>query len=58
MTQPLQTSILLTHLKKPIFACFVGGKQVDEAKKLMNYYHIPNFDDVYDLAKIVGKIIK
>lgn len=58
MTQPLETAILLTHLKKPVFASFIGGKQVDKANKLFKHYKIPHFDDVYDLAKVVGKIIK
>ncbi len=31
MTQPLETAKLLTKLKKPVIACFVGGSQINPA---------------------------
>jgi len=58
MTEPLKTAIAITHLEKPCFVSFIGGKQLNKAIKLLNHYKIPHFEDVYDLAKTIGKIIK
>ena len=55
MTQPVETVQILTKLKKPVIACFVGGKSLEAAKLLLRDEKIINFDDVSKIS-ILGKV--
>jgi acetate---CoA ligase (ADP-forming) len=57
MTQPLETSRVLAESKKPIFACFLGDKQIQKAKEFMNKTGIINFDDPKEMCDTIGKLI-
>ena len=57
MTQALETAQILTELKKPVLACFMGGKKVEKAVEFLKKNNIPVFDDVYDF-KVLGKIVR
>ncbi|MEA3248670.1 MAG: CoA-binding protein [Nanoarchaeota archaeon] len=58
MTEALETAKILLKMKKPVFACFLGGKQVKEAKEFMDKEGILNFNDVGEMCEGVGKMIK
>ena len=56
MTEALETAKILLKTKKPVIACFLGGKQVREAKEFMDRKGILNFDDVGEMCEAVGKV--
>ncbi|MBU3913145.1 MAG: CoA-binding protein [Nanoarchaeota archaeon] len=55
MTETEKTAELLTHLKKPVFACFYGGEKVESAVKFLKDKKISVFSDVSDLG-VLGKL--
>jgi len=55
MTQELETARMLTKTKKPVVACFLGGKKVLEARKFMNKNDILNFGSVRELCEAIGR---
>jgi len=57
MTESLKTAKALLKTKKPVIACFLGGKQVQKAKDFMNLNKIINFDDPKELCEAIGKLI-
>ena len=57
MTESLQTAKILVDARKPIFACFLGDKQIKEAKEFMNQSGILNFDSIKEMCEIIGKVI-
>jgi len=57
MTESLQTAKVLIKTKKPVFACFLGDKQIKEAKEFMNESEIINFNDPKEMCEAIGKII-
>lgn len=57
MTEPLATAKTLLKSKSPIFACFLGGEQLEETKKFMNQFGIINFSDPKEMCDTLGKII-
>ena len=57
MTESLETARTLLKMKKPVIACFLGGKQVKEAKEFMDKFGILNFDDVGEMCEAVGKVV-
>ena len=56
MTQVIETANLLINLKKPVFACFMGGKQVELGIHFLKRKNIPVFNELSDLADVLGKI--
>ena len=58
MTEGLLTAKALMEMKKPVFACFLGGSQVREAKKFMARFGIINFVDPKEMCDTLGKITK
>jgi acetyltransferase len=56
MTQPLETAKTLIESKKPVIACFAGGRKVDNAVGFLND-KIPVFPEVQDIANALGKLI-
>lgn len=56
MTQPLETAKILVSYKKPIIACYIGGKSLEEAKMFLRHSNIIVFDDDSDLRSL-GKAI-
>jgi acyl-CoA synthetase (NDP forming) len=57
MTEPLATAKALSKLKKPVFACFLGDKQIKKSKELMEKLDIINFDDPKEMCDAIGKSI-
>lgn len=57
MTESLQTAKALTKARKPVFACFLGDKQIKEAKEFMNQSGILNFDSIEEMCNAIGKVI-
>jgi len=57
MTESLATAKTLMKTKKPIIACFLGQKQIKEAKEFMNRFGIINFDDPKEMCDTIGKLI-
>jgi len=57
MTEPLETSKILLKTKKPVFACFLGEKQIQKAKEFMNQNKIINFNDPREMCEALGKVI-
>lgn len=57
MTEPFQTAKILKKTKKPVFACFLGDKQIKEAKEFMNQSGILNFNNVEEMCEAIGKVI-
>lgn len=57
MTEGLLTAKVLMKTKKPVFACFLGGTQVREAKEFMARFGIINFIDPKEMCDTIGKII-
>jgi acetate---CoA ligase (ADP-forming) len=58
MTEELETAKALLKIKKPVFACFLGGSKTSEAKKLMDQFGIINFNDPKEMCDTLGKTIK
>jgi acetyltransferase len=56
MTQPLETAKILTELRKPVFACFLGKEKIDEAKKFLERNEIPFFDEPKEMCEGLGRI--
>lgn len=56
MTEALETAKVLLKTKKPVVACFLGGKQVKEAKEFMGGEGILNFNDIREMCEAVGKV--
>jgi len=56
MTQPLETARVLGSTNRPVFACFVGGKSFELAKKELLEMGVVNFNDVNDAGRVLGKI--
>ena len=56
MTEPLKTAQTLLKTKKPIFACFLGDKQITDAKEFIDKYEIINFDDPKQMCDTIGKL--
>ncbi len=57
MTESLATAKILMKSRKPVFACFVGQKQIEKAKEFMNKAGIINFDDPKEMCDTIGKLI-
>jgi acyl-CoA synthetase (NDP forming) len=57
MTESLATAKVLIKSKKPIFACFLGDKQIKEAKQFMDRLGIINFNDPKEMCETIGKLI-
>ena len=57
MTEALETAKLFLKMGKPVLACFLGGKQVREAKEFMDRIGILNFEDVKEMCEAVGKVV-
>ncbi len=57
MTEPLKTAKILLKIKKPIFACFVGGVRIKEAKEFMDRFGIINFDYPKEMCEAIGKLV-
>jgi len=57
MTEALGTAKTLLKTKKPIFACFLGGKQVQKAKEFMDQNEIIHFNDPREMCEALGKVI-
>jgi acetyltransferase len=55
MTNGKEIAKVLNQFKKPIFACFVGGKSFAEARKIMTDENIIHFEDVSEL-KILSRL--
>lgn len=55
MTQPLETAHLLAKMGTPVFACFIGGKTFESARKFLMQQDLIVFDDVFEAGKILGK---
>lgn len=58
MTESLETAEVLLKMKKPVIACFLGGKQVREAKEFMDRFGILNFDDVKEMCETIGGLVR
>ena len=58
MTESLQTAKVLLEARKPIFACFLGDKQIKEAKEFMDKSGILNFDSIEEMCEAIGKATK
>ena len=58
MTEALATAKTLMKIKKPIFACFLGSRQIKKAKEFMNQFGIINFEDPKEMCEAIGKIIE
>ena len=58
MTESLQTAKVLLKVRKPVFACFLGSKQIKEAKKFMDQFGILNFDSIKEMCEAIGKVTK
>ncbi|MCK5321021.1 CoA-binding protein [Candidatus Pacearchaeota archaeon] len=58
MTEALGTAEILFKMKKPVVACFLGGRQVREAREFMDMAGILNFYDVEEMCEAVGKIVR
>jgi len=56
MTQPLETARVLTAYKKPVIACYIGGKSLEEAKMFLRHNNVVVFDDDSDILSL-GKAI-
>ena len=56
MTECLATAKILVKTKKPVVACFLGQKQVKEAKEFMNRFGIINFNDPKEMCDTLGKL--
>ncbi len=54
MTQPLETARVLSQMRKPVFACFIGGKNFISARRFLKDEGVASFDDVSEL-EILGK---
>ncbi len=57
MTESLETAKKLLTTKKPVFACFLGGNQIQKAKEFMDQNKIINFEDPKEMCETIGKII-
>lgn len=57
MTEALATAKTLLKTKKPVFTCFLGGKQIQKAEEFMDQFGIINFDDPKEMCDTIGKII-
>ena len=57
MTKAVETAKVILQLKKPVLTCFVGGKNLADAKKLLENNRAVVFDDVSELG-VVGKAIE
>jgi acetyltransferase len=58
MSQPLETAEVILKMKKPVLACFIGGKKIEEAVKFLKEKKIPVFNDIDELAGVAGKIAR
>ena len=57
MTLPLETAKVILQLKRPVFACFVGGKNLEQAKRFLEDNKAVVLGDVSELnvlRKIMG----
>ncbi len=57
MSEPEKTAKLLSHIKKPIFCCFLGGEKIKTSLEILQNDKIINFSEPERLCKILGKII-
>lgn len=55
--QPLETAKLLTDLKKPVIACFMGKEKIQPAKDFLEKNNIPFFEEPREMAGALGKIL-
>ncbi len=59
MTKPEEVArILAKHKKKLLIACFMGGQEVEPAKKVLAESLIPNFDSPERAIDILSKLFK
>ncbi|MDD5193052.1 MAG: CoA-binding protein [Candidatus Nanoarchaeia archaeon] len=57
MTEPEKTAEAILKIKsKTVFACFMGGEKVEKARKNLSE-KIIIFDDVKDMAEVLGKAV-
>lgn len=56
MTESLATAKILMKTKKPTFVCFLGGKQIQEAREFIDRFEIINFDDPKEMCDTIGKL--
>ncbi len=56
MAQPLETARILTQLKKPVLACFMGKGKIQPAKDFLEKNNIPFFDEPREMCEAFGKI--
>lgn len=57
MSEPEKTAKVLLKIKKPIFALFLGGQQIKQARLFMNQFGIINFTEPKELCEALGKIL-
>jgi len=58
MTEPYKTAeVLLKITKKPVIACFLGGEKVEMSINHMKD-KIANFQELKDMAEVIGKLVK
>ena len=62
MTEPEETAKALISFakknrKKAVFACFMGGNKVMKARMMLEEEKIITFDEPYDFARIVSKLV-
>jgi len=58
MSEPLETAKTILKIKRPVFACFVGGERLKEAKEFMDRFGILRFLDPKEMCDAVGKVLK
>lgn len=62
MTEPESTAEALIKFanknkEKRVFACFMGGESIIKARELLEKNNIVNFEEPYDFARIVSKLV-
>ncbi len=55
--QPLETAKLLTDIKKPVIACFMGKEKIQPAKDFLQKNNTPFFEEPKEMCEALGKII-
>ena len=57
MTEALETARFLAATEKPVFACFMGGESITEAKEFMDKHNIIYFNEIEEMCKCIGESI-
>lgn len=58
MSEPLETAKVILKMKKPVLACYIGGRRIEEAVSFLKEKKVPVFDDIDELAGVAGKIAR